>query len=174
MCIRDRVSAEAIDSYRAVTKSSESDMEATVTDNAPINTLNPMDNYGNTYKPMLYGDEMIILPVLWKMENKAETMAQHSFSLVYIDKEIQTSSTESVSYTHLDVYKRQGLDCKIERAFHSQESSLLLLVIYFSQVARFHKYSSGPCACRLIHQRQKANCTIKRSTPTILLAVIPN
>lgn len=104
------VSAEAIDSYRAVTKSSEIDMEATVTDNAPINTLNPMDNYGNTYKPLLYGDEMVILPVLWKMENKAETMAQHSFSLVYIDKEIQSGSTELVFYLRHD----KGTDTKTD------------------------------------------------------------
>ena len=61
-----------------------------------------------------------------------------------------------------------------ERKEHFLKNSRCKMILYFNQVARFHKYSSGPCAWRLIHHRQKASCTMKSTTPTRKLAVIPN
>lgn len=104
------VSAEAIDSYDGRTVQSESDMESSVTENAPIITLNPVDNRGNIYKPILYGAEMVLLPLYWRMENKAETLAQHSFKLVYVAEETQENSTELVLYLRHD----KGTDTKSE------------------------------------------------------------
>lgn len=97
------VSAEAIDTYKY------SDEETSVVDNAPIVTLNPTDGY-NTYKPVLYGAEVLILPLYWKMENKAETLKQHTFSLVPAATEIESGSTELVFYLR----HNKGTDTKTE------------------------------------------------------------
>lgn len=102
------VSAEAIDSYEMLVLS-KSEMETTVADNAPIYTLNPVDNYGNTYKPLLYGAQMVVLPVYWKMEQKSETLAQHKFNLVYVD-EMQKDNSELVLCLRHD----KGTDTKTE------------------------------------------------------------
>lgn len=104
------VSAEAIDSYDSRTVQSETDMESSVTENAPIITLNPKNNYENTYKPILYGAEMVLLPLYWRMENKAETLAQHSFNLVYVADDTHENSTELVLYLRHD----KGTDTKNE------------------------------------------------------------
>lgn len=65
------VSAIAVDSYSTRYASSVEDMEA-IPETAPIVTLEPTDNYGQTYKPWMYGAEMLVLPISWKMENKEE------------------------------------------------------------------------------------------------------
>ncbi|MGI6816423.1 hypothetical protein ACFX5L_07225 [Bacteroides sp. KG123] len=100
------VGAKAIDSYETNIVSTEADMPL---GDAPIVTLKPTDNYGNTYKPILYGSEMVVLPVYWKMENKAEALAQHSFTLVYV-RDIQQSETELVLY----LQHNKGTDSKTE------------------------------------------------------------
>lgn len=87
-----------IDSYRAVPLSSEAELENF--ENAPIVTLNPMTNgsFGsNTINPMLYGSQMVVLPVAWKMEYKAETLKQHTFTLAYVE-EAQQDNSELVLY----------------------------------------------------------------------------
>ena len=70
-------------------------MEA-IPETAPIVTLEPTDNYGQTYKPWMYGAEMLVLPISWKMENKEEMLKQHTMELVYINDESNESSTELV------------------------------------------------------------------------------
>lgn len=127
------VSVNAFDSYYAKTVQSESDMESTVTDNAPILTLNPRDNYGNTYTPMLYGPEMVILPIYWRMENKQETMKQHSFSLVYINNEIQANSKELVLYLRHD----RGTDTK------SDANALVINAYDISSIMKNFKNATG-------------------------------
>ena len=57
------VSAAAVDSYQTEEAASIEDMETMVPENAPIVTLEPTDNYGQTYKPWMYGTEMLVLPV---------------------------------------------------------------------------------------------------------------
>lgn len=92
------VSVNPIDSYRTTQLSSEAELENY--GNAPIVTLTPTVNgYGGsgTLEPMLYGSQMVVLPVAWKMENKAETLAQHKFTLAYVD-EVQQNSSELVLY----------------------------------------------------------------------------
>lgn len=88
-----------IDSYRAVSLPSEAELENF--ENAPIVTLNPTANSGfggsNTINPMLYGSQMVVLPVAWKMEYKAETLAQHTFTLAYVE-EAQQDNSELVLY----------------------------------------------------------------------------
>ena len=51
------VSAAAVDSYQTEEAASIEDMETMVPENAPIVTLEPTDNYGQTYKPWMYGTE---------------------------------------------------------------------------------------------------------------------
>lgn len=91
------VSITPIDSYKAKSLSSEAELESY--ENAPIVTLNPAVNsyYGGTLEPSLYGPQMVVLPVAWKMENKAETLAQHTFTLAYVE-EAQQNSSELVLY----------------------------------------------------------------------------
>lgn len=72
------VSAIAVDSYSTRYASSVEDMEAAIPETAPIVTLEPTDNYGQTYKPWMYGAEMLVLPISWKMENKEEMLKQHT------------------------------------------------------------------------------------------------
>ena len=78
------VSAIAVDSYSTRYASSVEDMEAAIPETAPIVTLEPTDNYGQTYKPWMYGAEMLVLPISWKMENKEEMLKQHTMELVYL------------------------------------------------------------------------------------------
>ena len=92
------VSAIAVDSYSTRYASSVEDMEAAIPETAPIVTLEPTDNYGQTYKPWMYGAEMLVLPISWKMENKEEMLKQHTMELVYINDESNESSTELVFY----------------------------------------------------------------------------
>lgn len=67
------VSAIAVDSYSTKHVSSVENMEMeAIPETAPIVTLEPTDNYGQTYKPWMYGAEMLVLPISWKMENKEE------------------------------------------------------------------------------------------------------
>ena len=73
-------------------------------------TLEPTDNYGQTYKPWMYGTEMLVLPVSWKMENKEEMLKQHTLSLVYIDSDEAESGTELVFYLRHD----KGTDTKTD------------------------------------------------------------
>lgn len=105
------VSVTSIDSYRARSLSSEADLENF--ENAPIVTLNPMTNsyYGGSsmLEPMLYGSQMVILPISWKMENKLETLAQHTFTLAYVE-EAQQDDSELVLYLCHD----KGTDEKTE------------------------------------------------------------
>ena len=54
------VSAIAVDSYSTRYASSVEDMEAAIPETAPIVTLEPTDNYGQTYKPWMYGAEMLV------------------------------------------------------------------------------------------------------------------
>lgn len=102
------VSAAAVDSYQTEEAASIEDMETMVPENAPIVTLEPTDNYGQTYKPWMYGTEMLVLPVSWKMENKEEMLKQHTLSLVYIDSDEAESGTELVFYLRHD----KGTDTK--------------------------------------------------------------
>ena len=48
---------------------------------APIVTLESTDNYGQTYKPWMYGAEMLVLPISWKM-NKEEMLKQQKSLLL--------------------------------------------------------------------------------------------
>lgn len=104
------ISAASVDSYRTETASTVEDMEASVSENAPIVSLNPTDAYGQSYKPWLYGAEMLVLPISWKMENKTEMLSQHTFNLVYIDDEISEGDTELVFYLRHD----KGTDTKTD------------------------------------------------------------
>lgn len=104
------VSAAAVDSYQTEEAASIEDMETMVPENAPIVTLEPTDNYGQTYKPWMYGTEMLVLPVSWKMENKEEMLKQHTLSLVYIDSDEAESGTELVFYLRHD----KGTDTKTD------------------------------------------------------------
>ena len=104
------VSAAAVDSYYAETATSVEDMESSVLENAPIVTLEPTDNYGQTYKPWMYGTEMLVLPVSWKMENKEEMLKQHTMKLVYINDDENESGTELVFYLIHD----KGTDTKTD------------------------------------------------------------
>ncbi len=104
------VSAAAVDSYQTERASSVEDMESMVTENAPIVTLEPMANNGQIYKPWMYGTQMLVLPISWKMENKQETLAQHKFNLVYVENDEAQSDTELVFYLRHD----KGTDTKTE------------------------------------------------------------
>ena len=73
-------------------------------------TLEPTDNYGQTYKPWMYGAEMLVLPISWKMENKEEMLKQHTMELVYINDESNESSTELVFYLR----HNKGTDTKTD------------------------------------------------------------
>lgn len=99
-----------MDSYQTEEAASIEDMETMVPENAPIVTLEPTDNYGQTYKPWMYGTEMLVLPVSWKMENKEEMLKQHTLSLVYIDSDEAESGTELVFYLRHD----KGTDTKTD------------------------------------------------------------
>lgn len=103
------VSAIAVDSYSTRYASSVEDMEA-IPETAPIVTLKPTDNYGQTYKPWMYGAEMLVLPISWKMENKEEMLKQHTMELVYINDESNESSTELVFYLR----HNKGTDTKTD------------------------------------------------------------
>lgn len=103
------VSAIAVDSYSTKYASSVEDMEA-IPETAPIVTLEPTDNYGQTYKPWMYGAEMLVLPISWKMENKEEMLKQHTMELVYINDESNESSTELVFYLR----HNKGTDTKTD------------------------------------------------------------
>lgn len=93
------VSVTPIDSDKAMSLSSEVELENF--ENAPIVTLNPTTNsyYGgsSTLAPMLYGSQMVILPISWKMEYKTEALAQHTFTLAYVE-EAQQNDSELVLY----------------------------------------------------------------------------
>lgn len=112
------VSAIAVDSYSTRYASSVEDMEAAIPETAPIVTLEPTDNYGQTYKPWMYGAEMLVLPISWKMENKEEMLKQHTeemlkqhtMELVYINDESNESSTELVFYLR----HNKGTDTKTD------------------------------------------------------------
>ncbi len=99
------VGATSVDSYGTEMEETIEDMQV---GNAPVVSLTPVDNYGN-YRPSLYGAEMVILPISWKMENKVETLAQHTFRLVYV-KEAQKDGTELVLYLQHD----KGTDTKTD------------------------------------------------------------
>ena len=103
------VSAIAVDYYYTRYASSVEDMEA-IPETAPIVTLEPTDNYGQTYKPWMYGAEMLVLPISWKMENKEEMLKQHTMELVYINDESNESSTELVFYLR----HNKGTDTKTD------------------------------------------------------------
>lgn len=103
------VSAIAVDSYSTRYASSVEDMEA-IPETAPIVTLEPTDNYGQTYKPWMYDAEMLVLPISWKMENKEEMLKQHTMELVYINDESNESSTELVFYLR----HNKGTDTKTD------------------------------------------------------------
>lgn len=109
------VSAIAVDSYSTKHVSSVENMEAeAMPETAPIVTLEPTDNYGQTYKPWMYGAEMLVLPISWKMENKMENkeemLKQHTMELVYIEDESNESSTELVFYLR----HNKGTDTKTD------------------------------------------------------------
>lgn len=100
------VSAIAVDSYSTKHVSSVENMEMeAIPETAPIVTLEPTDNYGQTYKPWMYGAEMLVLPISWKMENKEEMLKQHTMELVYINDESNESSTELVFYLRHNITK---------------------------------------------------------------------
>ena len=103
------VSAVAIDSYQTERATSIENMESMVPENAPIVTLEPTDGYGQNYKPWMYGTEMLVLPISWKMENKEEMLKQHTLRLVYIESD-ETESSELVFYLRHD----KGTDTKTE------------------------------------------------------------
>lgn len=105
------VSAAAVDTYQTREVASVEDMELMVPENAPIVTLEPTNNYGQTYKPWMYGTEMLVLPVSWKMANNEEMLEQHTLSLVYIDSDEAESGTELVFYLRHD--KGTDTDTKI-------------------------------------------------------------
>ncbi|WP_373723628.1 hypothetical protein [Bacteroides heparinolyticus] len=100
------VGAVAIDSYETRTVATEADMPL---GDAPIVTLNPVAQYGDTYKPFIYGSEMVVLPINWKMENKTEALEQHSFELIYV-KDMQKSASELMLY----LQHKKGTDTKTE------------------------------------------------------------
>lgn len=75
------VSAAAVDSYQTEEAASIEDMETMVPENAPIVTLEPTDNYGQTYKPWMYGTEMLVLPVSWKMENDVFAVRNKAYDI---------------------------------------------------------------------------------------------
>lgn len=105
------VSAIAVDSYSTKHVSSVENMEMeAIPETAPIVTLKPTDNYGQTYKPWMYGAEMLVLPISWKMENKEEMLKQHTMELVYINDESNESSTELVFYLR----HNKGTDTKTD------------------------------------------------------------
>lgn len=108
------VSAIAVDSYSTKHVSSVENMEMeAIPETAPIVTLEPTDNYGQTYKPWMYGAEMLVLPISWKKEkkeNKEEMLKQHTMELVYINDESNESSTELVFYLR----HNKGTDTKTD------------------------------------------------------------
>ena len=105
------VSAIAVDSYSTKHVSSVENMEMeAIPETAPIVILEPTDNYGQTYKPWMYGAEMLVLPISWKMENKEEMLKQHTMELVYINDESNESSTELVFYLR----HNKGTDTKTD------------------------------------------------------------
>lgn len=105
----DLVGITSIDSYDAKIMNTVEDMENMVTENAPVVTLEPTDNYG-TYKPGFYGNEMLIIPVAWKMADKKEALSQHTMNLVYVADEVSENSKELVFYLRHD----RGTDEKAE------------------------------------------------------------
>lgn len=58
------------------------------------------------------------------------------------------------------------------RRFGRRDLSRLYGAPYLSHVARFHRYSSGPCLCVRIQRRQKASCATKITTPMAKLCVV--
>nr|WP_302829143.1 hypothetical protein [uncultured Bacteroides sp.] len=92
------VGAAAIDSYRAVAVNTVEEMEEETVENAPIMTLNPLNGYGQTTAPTLYGAEMLILPVQWKMENAVTALEQHTFSLVSVSEDKDATNSTLVFY----------------------------------------------------------------------------
>lgn len=104
------VGAEIVDSYDATRMLSVEDAENSVQSIAPIVTLKPTNSYGNSLDPALYGDEMVMLPIYWKMENKEETLKQHSFKLVYVEDETIQEEGKMVFYLMHD----KGTDTKAE------------------------------------------------------------
>ncbi len=113
----DLVGIASIDSYDAQTVNTVEEMEDMVTENAPVVTLEPTDSYGS-YKSGLYGDEMLIIPVAWKMEDKKESLLQHTMNLVYVADEVSESSKELVFYLRHD----RGTDEKVEVATYRNKA----------------------------------------------------
>lgn len=103
------VAASAVEKGVQRIVSTEADLEL-VTENAPIVTLNPSDGYGNTYKPWMYGADLLVLPIAWRMEDKSETLAQHTMSLVYVQGDENESATQLTFYLRHD----KGTDTKTE------------------------------------------------------------
>lgn len=104
------VSAAAIDSDKTIEVTSVEEMES-IPETAPIITLEQTDSYyGQTYKPWMYGAEMLVLPISWKMEEKKETLEQHKMSLVYMADNPDETSTKLVFYLKHD----KGTDTKTE------------------------------------------------------------
>ncbi len=60
--------------------------ELVVVNEAPVVTLLPSTGagYGNT-KPWLYGSELIVVPVHWRMKNDKDMLKQHTFTLNYVE-----------------------------------------------------------------------------------------
>lgn len=104
------VSAMAIESASTTIVNTIEEMEEYVPETASVVTLKPTDSYGQTSSPSLYGNQMLVLPIQWLQENKSETIAQHSFTLVYVSGETDDNATEMVVYLRHD----KGTDTKRE------------------------------------------------------------
>lgn len=104
------VSAASIDSYNALTVNNTEELENASVENAPIVTLNPQSGFGEYYSPGLYGDEMLILPIQWKMENSESTLAQHTFTLVSVSDDEDANKTTLVFYLR----HNRGTDTKTD------------------------------------------------------------
>lgn len=104
------VNAATIDSDVTVSATSVEEMEESVIETAPVVTLKPTDVYGHTYEPWMYGAEMLVLPISWKMENKEEMLQQHTLRLVYVEDAEAEDNNELVFYLRHD----KGADTKTE------------------------------------------------------------
>lgn len=94
--------AQSIDSYDAYSVSSEEGLE-NYRETAPIVSVTPYDSYyGTTSSPMLYGKEMVILPVQWKMTNSSDMLAQHTFNLLYLPDENEATNGTMTLYLRHD------------------------------------------------------------------------
>ena len=134
MCIRDRFNWHMENSnflYEAAYRASE---RGTRTDVKILIMETPFDSFDEKTMDFLYPDGF----PGWGVEHAAmfETamLLYIAPELVQMDKAVDDGP---VSYTHLDVYKRQGFKSSISSAFSSGEVLLLTMALSLSSMVFF-------------------------------------